>query len=159
MEALSNTEPHFIAFDTSIVQSSKYKNEKVISLINAKKQFKKDSSEMSGWLGVEDKPINKYYYEKWLNFLTSEIHDYHELLESAIREIVEAYKNVNILGKLNINSWYVREYSPSTLNVLHSLVDIGSIIFEDSRSKTELESKWVNDFFSNKAKVIATKHL
>jgi hypothetical protein len=169
MEALQistkSTDNQLIEFDTVASQQfdTKPKNEKIINLINTKKQLKRDSSESSKRLEqLLDYLNHTLDYQAWQESLTYIWQPYKEFeqFRLSIKEIVETYMSENIMLNLDINKWLVKEYAPyDSINLLHSLVDIGREIFKDARSTNELEDKSINAFFQKKAKTIHFKEL
>jgi len=90
----------------------------------------------------------------WILYTTSIV------FEKTIEKIISTYKKENIIHNLDINDLFVREYPPhDSINVLHSLVDIGEEIFKDARPRNELEEKIINDFVRSKAKILSSKKL
>lgn len=141
----------------------KRKNDKVFGVRCTRMQGKKDSSLSSKW---ED--VNEYlscglnslrrawtpFADCWTILLTS------APFEQAAEDIIETYKAENLVHMLDINNLFVREYTPlSSIDVFHSLVDIGEEIFRDARPRNEDESKRIDDFVRSKAKTISSRPL
>lgn len=90
----------------------------------------------------------------WMHFASSDV------FEKTVEEIISVYKKENTVHNLDINNLFVREYTPHvSLNLLHSLVDIGKQIFKDARPRNELEAKIIDDFVRSKTRVISSKQL
>ena len=75
-------------------------------------------------------------------------------------DIVEFYKLESIDSNLNIKDLFIKEYEPNaSINILHSLINIGSEIFQDARPSNAEESKIVKGFVRSKSKLISSKKL
>ncbi|MFH1136441.1 MAG: hypothetical protein V1816_10205 [Pseudomonadota bacterium] len=73
-------------------------------------------------------------------------------------KVIESYKRENTVHMLNINSVFVKEYTPQiSLEIFQSFIDIGTQMFKDARPKTEYEAKIVKNFVSSKAKTIFSR--
>ena len=67
---------------------------------------------------------------------------------------------INEYININYKEYFIAEYSvPNSINLMNSLLAIGSEIFKDARPRNELESKSVDNFFRRKAKTIARKKI
>lgn len=158
------TDPRLMEFDTvsSDQFDTKNKNEKIITLINGRKQSRRDSSESAKgpreWQDYFGRMLSYQAQQEPLTYTWRDYEEY-ERFKLSVKEIVEAYINENIMvNLLDINKWLVKEYTPyNAISLLHSLVDIGREIFKDARSRNELESKSINAFVRSKAKTISFK--
>jgi len=159
-----STAPHLKNFNTVAIGQvdTVSKNQKVIGLRCTRMQGKHDSSMSSSWKDENEYLSCDWAYsllEKgvWRNVL-SEYSVAYSLHEQYVTEMVAVYKSGNDAYNLDINSLYVKEYVPvSSVHLLHSLLDLGAVIFKDARPSNELEAKSINRLLRSKAQVISSE--
>lgn len=154
-------------FDTPDLEKydTKKKNEKILSLMKAQVYWKEASSESRKWEELGDFVKVHYYGGLWRE-PPSHAWTVHtdELLGAPIvpnaKEIIETYKAENLIINLDINSLYVKEYTPfDSIKLFHEIVDIGNQIFKDARSSSILEEKAIDSYFRSKTRAIRYKEL
>ena len=75
-----------------------------------------------------------------------------------IDEIIAAFRIK--INNQDVTDLYVKAYKPQvSLNLLHSLVDIGAELFKDARPSNREESEIINSFVRSKSKVISSKKI
>lgn len=75
-------------------------------------------------------------------------------MRKEIKELINEYND------RNFKEYFIVEYSfPNSLNLIDSLIGIGNELFKDARSRNELESKSIDDFFRSKARTIFRKKI
>ena len=159
------------------------RNAKIINFITTRKRPVKGSSECSKlpdkcsayldqkhidqswlyeWLSCLDQKSQVDLCERWqpLTYIWTDYSEYEVFASKSIKEIIEARYYESIIDKLDVNKWVVKEYTTGdALKVLHSILDVGKEIFDDSRPRTEMEARAVNSFFNKKARTIHYKEL
>ena len=158
---MASTTPYLNELNTAAsgFLDTKQRNQKVNGLHCARIQRKKGSSNSSFWETVEEYlscnlEEEVSYFHPWVYYTVFGNFD------KTVEELISTYKNENLAHNLDINRLYIKEYtSYASINLLHSIVNIGEQIFKDARPRNELEEKFINSFVSSKSKVLSHRQL
>lgn len=138
----------------------KRKNDKVFGVRCTKIQGKKDSSFSFRWETVNDYLSCSSILGGWGQLSPLTIAVTSGIPFEKAEDIIGSYKAENIVHMLDINNRFVREYTHvNSLNILHSLIDIGTEIFKNARPRNDYESRKINEFIRSKARTISSRPL
>jgi len=154
-------------FDTPDLEKydTRKKNEKIIGLMKAQVYSTGASSESQEWEELGDFATVHYYGGLWREPRSHgwKVHTDELLGTLAVlnaREVIETYKAENLIINLDINSLYVKEYTPfDSIKLFEEIVGIGNQIFKDARSSSILEEKAIDCYFRSKTRTIRHKEL